>query len=66
MSTVPELNKAKELGLEAIGISTITNYAAGILDQPLTHSEVIETANRTKTIFADLVGSTITDIGELL
>ena len=66
MSTVPELAKANEIGLEAVGISTITNYAAGIIDQPLTHSEVIETADRTKTAFAGLIGSTITEIGKLL
>ncbi len=66
MSTVPELQAAKQLGIDAIGISTITNYAAGILDQPLTHNEVIETANRTKDDFAKLIGATIENIGELL
>ncbi len=66
MSTVPELMTAKELGIDAIGISTITNFAAGILDQPLTHTEVIETANRTKDAFAKLIGTTIKEIGELL
>ena len=66
MSTVPELQAAKQLEIEAIGISTITNYAAGILDQPLTHNEVIETANRTKNDFAKLIGVTIENIGELL
>jgi purine-nucleoside phosphorylase len=64
MSTVPELQAAKELSIDAIGISTITNYAAGILDQPLTHNEVIETANRTKYDFAKLIGATIENIGE--
>ena len=66
MSTVPELYAAEKLGIDAIGISTITNYAAGILDQPLTHNEVIETANRTKNDFAKLIGATIENIGELL
>lgn len=66
MSTVPELQEAKQFGIDAIGISTITNYAAGIIDQPLTHNEVIETANRTKDDFADLIGATIENIGELL
>jgi len=66
MSTVPELQAAYKLGIDAIGISTITNYAAGILDQPLTHTEVIDTANRTKDAFAKLLGSTIVNIGELL
>ncbi|MEE8342039.1 MAG: purine-nucleoside phosphorylase [Candidatus Neomarinimicrobiota bacterium] len=66
MSTVPELQAAKQVGINAIGISTITNYAAGIIDQPLTHAEVIETANRTKNDFADLIGATIENIGEIL
>lgn len=66
MSTVPELQKAKELGIEAIGISTITNYAAGILDQPLTHNEVIETADRTKNDFAKFIGETLVEIGKLI
>jgi len=66
MSTVPELQAADQLGIDALGISTITNYAAGILDQPLTHNEVIETANRTKDDFAKLIGATIENIGELL
>ena len=66
MSTVPELQAADQLGIDAVGISTITNYAAGILDQPLTHNEVIETANRTKDDFAKLIGVTIDNFGELL
>ena len=66
MSTVPELMTAKELGIDAIGISTITNFAAGILDQPLMHAEVIETADRTKDTFAKLIGTAIKEIGELL
>ena len=66
MSTVPELQAAKVLEIEALGISTITNFAAGILDRQLTHNEVIETANRTKNDFAKLIGATIENIGELL
>ena len=66
MSTVPELQAADKLGIGAIGISTITNYAAGILDQPLTHNEVIETANRTKDDFTKLIGASIENIGALL
>lgn len=66
MSTVPELMAANDLEIDAIGISTITNFAAGILDQPLTHTEVIETADRTKDKFAKLIGTTIIKIGELL
>jgi len=38
-----------------LGISCITNMAAGILDQPLDHSEVMETAERVKEQFLSLV-----------
>jgi purine-nucleoside phosphorylase len=66
MSTVPELQEANQIGVDAIGISTITNYAAGILDQPLTHDEVIETANRTKNDFSKLIGASLVEIGKIL
>lgn len=40
MSTVPEATLANAAGLRVVGVSCITNFAAGILDQPLTHKEV--------------------------
>jgi len=48
MSTVPEVIAARHCGLRVLGISCITNMAAGILDQPLNHEEVIETSARVK------------------
>ncbi|TDI72756.1 MAG: purine-nucleoside phosphorylase [Bacteroidetes bacterium] len=48
MSTVPEVVEATRLNMTVAGISTITNYAAGISDQKLDHSEVIEVGLRVK------------------
>jgi len=42
MSTVPEMMKADELGLEVIGISYLTNYAAGMTDDIFSHKDVLE------------------------
>ncbi len=55
MSTVPEVIVARHSGLNVVGISCITNMAAGILDQPLNHEEVIETTQRVKEQFLSLV-----------
>ena len=55
MSTVPETITAVHCGMKVLGISCITNMAAGILDQPLSHQEVFETAQRVKEKFSGLV-----------
>ncbi|MGC5324469.1 purine-nucleoside phosphorylase [Brevibacillus sp. SYSU BS000544] len=55
MSTVPEVIVARHIGLEVLGISCISNMAAGILEQPLNHEEVIETTERVKHDFLKLV-----------
>ena len=55
MSTVPEVIAARHAGMEVLGISCLTNMAAGILNQPLNHEEVLETGERVKTQFAALV-----------
>ena len=44
MSTVPEVIAAAHLGIRVLGISCVTNMAAGILDQPITSEEVLETS----------------------
>lgn len=55
MSTVPEAIAASHCGIKTLGISCITNMAAGILDQPLNHEEVIETSAKVKSQFVKLV-----------
>ncbi|ARC85206.1 purine nucleoside phosphorylase I, inosine and guanosine-specific [Clostridium argentinense CDC 2741] len=55
MSTVPEVIAARHCGIKTLGISCITNMAAGILDQPLNHNEVIETSTKVKSQFIKLV-----------
>ncbi|WP_153122744.1 purine-nucleoside phosphorylase [Peribacillus tepidiphilus] len=55
MSTVPEVIVARHSGIRVLGISCITNMAAGILDQPLSHDEVIETTEKVKSSFLTYV-----------
>lgn len=55
MSTVPEVIVANHEGINVLGISCITNMAAGILDQPLNHEEVIETSIKVKDNFEKLL-----------
>jgi purine-nucleoside phosphorylase len=55
MSTVPEAIVARHMGIRVLGISCITNMAAGVLDKPINHEEVIETGERVRETFAELL-----------
>jgi purine-nucleoside phosphorylase len=55
MSTVPEAIVARHMGLEVLGVSCITNAAAGVLPQPLDHNEVMEVASRVRGRFSALL-----------
>ena len=59
MSTVPEVITARHMGMRVLGISCITNMAAGILDQPLNHKEVMETGKLVEKKFSALVGDIV-------
>jgi purine-nucleoside phosphorylase len=62
MSTVPEAIAARHMGLEVLGISCITNMAAGVLPRPLDHGEVLETARRVHRTFSALLEGIIGSI----
>ncbi len=55
MSTVPEAIAASQMGFKTLGISCMTNMAAGILDQPLNHEEVLETGRVVAEKFTSLI-----------
>jgi len=55
MSTVPEAIIARQMGMKVLGISCITNLAAGLLDQPINHEEVIEIGARVRDTFKQLL-----------
>jgi len=64
MSTVPEVIVARHMGARVLGISCITNKAAGITGQELSHDEVTETAARVREQFQGLLRAIIADMGQ--
>jgi len=62
MSTVHECMQAFQLDMQVLGISCLTNFAAGILDQPLNHEEVMETGIRVREGFAKLLSELVQEL----
>jgi purine-nucleoside phosphorylase len=62
MSTVPEAIVARHMSMEVLGLSCITNCAAGVLPQPLSHEETLDTAHRVRDQFAALLRAIIARI----
>lgn len=59
MSTVPEVLTAGHAGMEVLGVSLISNAAAGVLDKPLSEHEVLESAERSKVLFSSFITACI-------
>lgn len=66
MSTACEAMAANHMGMKICGISCISNLCAGMTDQPLTHQEVQETADRVAPLFKQLITESITNIAKCI
>jgi len=64
MSTVNEVIAARHVGMKVLAISCVTNMAAGILDQPLSHTEVMETGERVRSTFESLLRAILPQIAK--
>ena len=64
MSTVNEVIAARHAGMKVLAISCVTNMAAGILDQPLSHTEVMETGERVRSTFEALLRAILPGIAK--
>jgi purine-nucleoside phosphorylase len=63
MSTVPEAIVAAHMGIPVLGISCITNMAAGMDSQKIDHTDVLETAEKVREKFHRLLTGIITAVG---
>jgi len=66
MSTIPEVIVAQHMGLKVLAISCVTNMAAGILDQPINHEEVLETTEKVRGDFVALLRAVLPRIEKSL
>ena len=64
MSTALEAIAAREAGMEVLGLSLITNLAAGIQKTPLSHTEVLEAGKQAEPVIADLLARVVTALGQ--
>jgi purine-nucleoside phosphorylase len=64
MSTVPEAIAARHRGMRVVGVSCISNVAAGMTDAPINHQEVMEMGLKVSDLFQELLQRTIAKIGE--
>jgi purine-nucleoside phosphorylase len=66
MSTVPEVIVARHMGIRVLAISCVTNLAAGLSPQPITHEEVLEIGARVQKEFVALLTAVIPRLGEVI
>lgn len=64
MSTVPEVIAARAAGIRCVAVSCLTNFAAGVTDQPLEHEQVIETTKIVQSDFQRLVAASVARFAE--
>ena len=65
MSTVHEVIIARHMGIEVLGLSVVTNMAAGVLDEPINHEEVMEIGRRIEGQFTNLLTALVPQLAKV-